>query len=116
MGLDVCEETGDRNGYDRGDFGDGHSSREAEIISGLPQTDGKVYTPYTCALFDIDQNGTAATDIEHIVALAEAFDSGIAEADRRTFAADLDNLTVADPSVDSRKGSRDAAEWMPERN
>ena len=43
---------------------------------------GQVYTPYSCLAFDIRPDGTAATDIEHIVALGEAHDSGIA-ADRR---------------------------------
>ena len=40
-----------------------------------------------------------ATDIEHIVALAEAYDSGLAESQFRTFAGDIDNLTIADPTV-----------------
>ena len=62
----------------------------------------------------ITLNGTAATDIEHIVALAEAHNSGIAADRRRAFAADLDNLTIADPTVNrSQKGAHDAAEWMP---
>ena len=57
------------------------------------------------------------TDIEHIVALAEAYDSGIAESDYRTFGGDIDNLTVAVPNV-SRidKSDSDAAEWRPDRN
>ena len=64
--------------------------------------------------FDITPSGTAATDIEHIVALAEAHDSGIDDDRRRDIASDLDNLTIADPTVNrSQKGARDAAEWMP---
>ena len=59
---------------------------------------------------------TAATDIEHIVALAEAHDSRIADDRRRDIAADLDNLTIADPSVNRAKSARDAAQWMPERH
>ena len=61
--------------------------------------------------------GTAATDIEHIVALAEAHDSGIVDDRRRDIASDLDNLTIADPTVNrSEKSDRDAAEWRPERH
>ena len=60
---------------------------------------GQVYTPYSCIPFDIAPDGTAATDIEHIVALAEAHDSRIADDRRRDIAADLDNLTIADPTV-----------------
>ena len=117
MGLSVCEETGDRSGYDRDEFGSAYSSKEDEIIDGLPQLDDQVYTPYTCTLFDIEADGTAATDIEHIIALAEAFDSGLPEAEYRTFAGDLDNLTIAAPNVNRNlKNDRDAGEWMPEMN
>ena len=117
MSLRVCEETGDRSGYDRDDFGSAYSSKEDEIVASLPQIDGQVYTPYTCTLFDIEPDGTAATDIEHIIALAEAYDSGLPEAEYRTFAGDLDNLTIAAPSVNrNEKSDRDAGDWMPEMN
>ena len=116
MGLPVCEE-GARAGYDRNAFGSAYSSLEDEIIDDLPKSEGRVYTPYTCKLFDIRADGTAATDIEHIVALAEAYDSGLAESQFRTFAGDLDNLTIADPTVNrSQKSDRDAAEWGPPQN
>ena len=78
---------------------------------------GQVYTPYSCLAFDITADGTAVTDIEHIVALAETHDSGIADERRRDIASDLDNLTIADPTVNrSEKSDRDAAEWMPARH
>ena len=118
-GLRVCSER-PREGYDRDDYGTGYSRLEDDIIAALPATmkaNGQVYTPYSCIAFDITSSGTAATDIEHIVALAEAHDSGIAADRRRAFAADLDNLTIADPTVNrSQKGARDAAEWMPARH
>ena len=63
MGLPVCEEV-ERTGYDRDAFGSAYSSLEDEIISGLPKSGGQVYTPYSCKLFDILADGTAATDIE----------------------------------------------------
>ena len=116
MGLPVCEEV-ERTGYDRDAFGSAYSSLEDEIITGLPKSGGQVYTPYSCKLFDIRSDGTAATDIEHIVALAEAYDSGLRESQFRTFAGDLVNLTIADPSVNRhQKSDRDAAEWRPARN
>ena len=116
MGLPVCEESG-REGYDRDEFGSAYSSLEDEIIHALPKSDGQVYTPYTCTLFEIRADGTAATDIEHIVALAEAYDSGLAESQFRTFAGDMDNLTIADPTVNRRhKSDRDAGEWKPPEN
>ena len=116
MGLPVCEE-GVRVGYDRDAFGSAYSSLEDEIIESLPKSGGQVYTPYTCKLFDIRADGTAATDIEHIVALAEAYDSGLAESEFRTFAGDLDNLTIADPAINrNQKSDLDAGEWGPPQN
>ena len=118
-GLQVCDEQ-PRDGYDRNAFGTGYSSLEDEIIAALPPTmkaTGQVYTPYSCLAFDITPDGTAATDIEHIVALAETHDSGISDDRRRDIASDLDNLTIADPTVNrSQKSDRDAAEWMPARH
>ena len=116
MGLPVCEEV-ERTGYDRDAFGSAYSSLEDDIIRGLPKSGGQVYTPYSCKLFDIRPDGTAATDIEHIVALAEAYDSGLPELQFRTFAGDLANLTIADPTVNRiQKSDRDAADWRPSRN
>ena len=118
-GLQVCGEQS-RNGYDRDAFGSGYSSLEDEIIAGLPATmkrGGHVYTPYSCRPFEIRADGTAATDIEHIVALAEAHDSGIADDRRRAIAADPDNLTIAGPAVNRfEKSDRDAGEWSPARH
>ena len=118
-GLQVCEEQ-PRDGYDRDAFGTGYSSLEDEIIDMLPPTmkaGGQVYTPYSCLAFDIRADGTAETDIEHIVALAEAHDSRIADDRRRNIASDLDNLTIADLTVNrSQKSDRDAGEWMPARH
>ena len=60
------------------------------------------------------------TDIEHIVAVAEAHDSGLCRAGRETrtrFARDLDNLTLASPGVNRySKSDKDAAEWLPPDN
>jgi len=118
-GLHVCEEQ-PRTGYDRDAFGTAYSSLEDDIIAALPSTmksDGRVYTPYSCTAFPIRPNGTAETDIEHIVALAEAHDSGIADDRRRDIASDLDNLTIADPEVNrSQKRDHDAAGWKPDRH
>ena len=118
-GLKVCEEQ-PRDGYDRNAFGSGYSSLEDDIIAALPATmkfSGQVYTPYSCLAFDIKADGTADTDIEHIVALAEAHDSRIPDDRRRDIASDLDNLTIADPTVNrSQKSDRDAADWTPDRH
>ena len=118
-GLQICEEQ-PREGYDRDAFGSAYSSLEDDIIDMLPSTmkaGGQVYTPYSCLAFEIRADGTAATDIEHIVALAEAHDSRIADDRRRDIAADLDNLTIADSRVNrTEKSDRDAGEWTPARH
>ena len=116
MGLPVCEEV-ERTGYDRDAFGTSYSSLEDEIIEKLPKSGGQVYTPYSCKLFDIRADGTAATDIDHIVALAEAYDSGLPDSQFRDFAGDLANLTIADPVVNrQQKSDSDAAGWRPSHN
>ena len=117
MGLQVCDEPASRTGYSRDAYGSAYRRLEDEIVAGLPQVGGQVYTPYTCTPFDIRADGTAATDIEHIVALAEAHDSGIAAADRGAIASDLRNLTIAVPSVNQNdKSDQDAGEWGPPEN
>jgi hypothetical protein len=55
-------------------------------------------------------------DVDHVVALAEAWDSGAAEWDatqRRTFANDPLNLIVASRQVNQDKADLDAGEWTP---
>ena len=60
------------------------------------------------------------TDIEHIVAAAEAHDSGLCAQSpetRTAFARDLDNLTLALPSTNQwDKSDKDPAAWLPEKN
>ncbi len=90
-------------------------SVERAIIKEL----GGLYSPYTGNHF----SSARETDIEHIVALSEAHDSGLcaaSDAIRRAFAADLLNLTLASPQVNrcdrGGKCAQDAAEWLPPHN
>ena len=116
MGLPVCDEV-ERTGYDRDAFGTAYTSLEDDIIEGLPKSGEQVYTPYSCKLFDVRTDGTAATDIDHIVALAEAYDSGLPDSQFRDFAGDLANLTIADPVVNrQQKSDSDAGGWRPSHN
>ena len=77
---------------------------------------GGILSPYTCERFA----SKGDTDIEHIVALSEAHDSGLCDADqetRRQFASDPLNLTLASPAVNRyQKEAKDVAEWIPDRN
>ncbi len=74
---------------------------------------GGIRCRYTGKLF----RSLRQTDIEHVVALSEAHDSGLCAADaatKRRFANDLLNLTLSDPAVNRyQKGAKDAGEWMP---
>ena len=101
--------------YDRDDYPYSQSV-EAEIVAAMS---GRIYGPYTGRHYST----TRQTDIEHIVAVSEAHDSGLCAADqtvRRRFASDLLNLTLAAPELNRCSGSgkcaHDAAEWLPPRN
>ncbi len=87
-------------------------SVELEIIASI----GKIYSPYTGRCFQT----RFETDIEHIIAMSEAHDSGLCAADRETrsrFARDIRNLTLASPQVNRhQKRHKDASEWLPELN
>ena len=91
-------------------------SAEAAVIASLG---GHVYGPYTGRYFA----SRSQTDVEHIVAISEAHDSGLCAAEpatRRRFSGDLLNLTLAAPEVNRcGKGGKcgyDAGEWLPPRN
>ena len=97
--------------YDRDDYAYPQSA-ESQIIAGI----GKIYEPYTGQCFATARE----MDIEHIVPLSEAHDSGLCSASTATkarFARDVLNLTLASPRVNRyEKGAKDAAEWQPQRN
>ena len=89
-------------------------SIELRIIS--ENLGGKIVSPYTGQVFQ----SRSETDIEHIVATSEAHDSGLCDEPtsvKRRFAQDLDNLTLASPSLNRyQKSDKDFAEWVPAEN
>ena len=100
--------------YDRNDYRYSQSVEDV-IIEEL----GGIYSPYTGECFSTHQE----TEIEHIVALSEAHDSGLCEPIpnimqiRRDFASDPLNLTLASPALNgSYKKHYDGAEWVPPMN
>ena len=97
--------------YDRDDY-PYPQSIEARIADRL----GGMFSPYDGTRFE----SLRESDIEHVIAVSEAHDSGLcadSAAVRRRFASDLDNLTLATPRLNrNEKGARDAAEWLPARN
>ena len=97
--------------YDSDDYRYSQSV-EDRIIRSL----GGIYGPYTGRWFGSKRE----TDIEHIVARSEAHDSGLCRAGpetKRRFSEDLQNLTLAAPSVNrNQKRDHDAAGWLPPMN
>ena len=88
------------------------SSIEADIAA----EQGGLYSPYTGREF---QN-IEETDIDHIVALSEAADSGLCDAPDEVkikFASDPANLALAAPETNRHeKRALDAAGWLPAEN
>ena len=78
---------------------------------------GYTYTPYTGRYYaSIDQ-----VDLDYIVGLAQAHDSGLCQAERaderRAFAVDLLNITLASPTINRYlKKDNDFANWQPSFN
>jgi hypothetical protein len=132
-GLRMATE-GPRTGYDRNLFGnwidadhDRCDTRE-EVLQAQsttpPQTD---YSGTACKVLAGDwvslYDGAVLTDrtqveIDHVVALAEAWDSGASAWDatrRHNFANDLTHpeLLAVSSSTNHAKGDRDPAEWSP---
>jgi len=129
-GLTVATEV--RTGYDRALFplwidadGDGCNTRYEVLIaeattaptigSGCSLTGGRWYSYYDNAYW----TAPADLDIDHMVPLAEAWDSGARSwttTRRQAYANDLGDprpLVAVTDNVNQSKGDRDPAEWMP---
>ncbi len=121
-----------RTGYARSEFkhwvdadGDGCSTRNEVLISeaddpvtvgsGCSLSGGRWYSYYDA----VSQTSASALDIDHMVPLAEAWDSGArswSAATREAFANDLGDsrsLVAVTASQNRSKGDRDLAEWLP---
>ena len=77
---------------------------------------GGIFSPYALSFF----TDRSETDIEHIVAVSEAHESGFSsrsDSERKAFGQDLDNLTLAEPHLNRhQKAGKDPADWLPEKN
>ena len=98
--------------YDRDDYAY-PQSREQDIQNEIGATSGGWYGMYEARIFA----SGSETDIEHIVAAAEAHRSGLCgrtDEEKTAFANDLNNLTLASPDLNRNdKSDKDAAEWLP---
>lgn len=127
--------TEDRAGYSRDLFrhwvdadGDGCDTRDEVLIaeadvaptvgSGCSLSGGRWYSYYEGA----SQTDPSALDIDHMVPLAEAWDSGASgwsSARREAYANDLGDsrtLVGVTASYNRSKGDQDVAEWLPPIN
>jgi hypothetical protein len=129
--LDVATEH--RDGYDRDKFnhwvdadGDGCDARDEVLIeeaddpptvgTGCSLSGGRWYSYYD----GVSHTETSDIDIDHMVPLAEAWDSGAYDwsaSRRESYANDLGDhrtLVGVTDSVNQAKGDQDPAEWLPD--
>jgi hypothetical protein len=127
--------TEDRTGYDRDLFrhwvdadGDGCDARAEVLIaeaedaptvgSGCSLSGGRWYSYYD----GVSQTSASSLDIDHLVALAEAWDSGASSwtaSRREAYANDLGDshtLVGVTAALNRSKGDQDIAEWLPPIN
>jgi hypothetical protein len=117
-------------GYDRDEFrhwvdadGDCRDTRDEVLaaesrvpVSGCDVTEGKWLSPYDHETW----TRSSDVDIDHLVALKEAWDSGARAWDdetREAYANDLGDrrsLVAVTDNVNQSKGDRDVADWLPE--
>ena len=120
-----------KTGYDRGQFGDGWASvggcdtRDRMLdrdLTGKTYLDdcrvesGKLTDPYTATRITFERGGASEVDIDHVVALGDAWQKGAQQwsYERRVrFANDALNLLSVDASANRSKGDGDAATWLP---
>jgi hypothetical protein len=119
-----------RTGYDREQFGTGWASnqgcdtRERILARDLRRRTGAschiqsglLADPYTATSIRFARGGASEVDIDHVVALGDAWQKGAQNwpyAKRVQFANDPLNLLAVDASANRRKGDGDAATWLP---
>jgi hypothetical protein len=77
---------------------------------------GTLDDPYTATTISFVKGGEVLVDIDHIVALGNAWETGaqqLSAEERRLFANDPLNLLAVDGPSNRQKGDADAATWLP---
>ncbi|KRF11336.1 hypothetical protein ASG90_16375 [Nocardioides sp. Soil797] len=107
----------DRNGCDtRNDVLAEHLTGVVLEPNGCVVTTGTYADPYTDTDIDYRHGDGFLIDIDHVVAMGNAWVTGAASWDikkRAAFANDPLNLLPADASANRQKGDGDAATWLP---
>lgn len=131
--LDALEVKGraPKTGYARAEFGSGWAIVQGcsvrEIILHRDLTDiamknecqvasGVLDDPYTGTVIQFSRDQASAVQIDHVVALSDAWQKGaqqLAYEERVAFANDPLNLIAADGPANQQKGDADAATWLP---
>ena len=89
---------------------------DQELPGRLPGTSGHLNDPYTAAAITFQRGGASEVDIDHVVALGDAWQKGAQQwsASRRVaLANDPLNLLAVDAGANRQKGDGDAATWLP---
>ena len=77
---------------------------------------GRLNDPYTATTIDYVRGGASEVDIDHVVALSDAWQKGAQRwsgVRRHVFANDPLNLLSVDAGANRAKGDGDAATWLP---
>ena len=123
-----------RTGYDREQFGGDWASvdgcdtrslilardlrRPAYVAGSCEIVTGVLKDPYTGRAIRFRFGGASEVDIDHVVALGDAWQKGAQQWTYRRrvrFANDPLNLLAVDASANRQKGDGDAATWLPSR-
>ncbi|MGZ8632525.1 MAG: HNH endonuclease family protein, partial [Solirubrobacteraceae bacterium] len=125
---------GPKTGYSREQFGDGWAtvdgcdtrdrilSRDLRAKTFRAATNqcivvsGRLADPYTSTTINYVRGSGAGVDIDHVVALSDAWQKGAQRwpaRERVAFANDPLNLLAVDASANRQKGDGDTATWLP---
>ena len=77
---------------------------------------GRLVDPYTSTTITFARGGASEVDIDHVVALGDAWQKGAWRwpyGERVAFANDPLNLLAVDASANRQKGDGDTATWLP---
>jgi hypothetical protein len=107
-----CDQRNDVLGRDLTDVVHKAGTHDCVVLSGL------LADPYsgTTIAFTRGQTTSSAVQIDHVVALADAWQKGAQQWDaatRASFANDLVNLLAVDGPLNEQKGAGDTATWLP---
>ena len=120
-----------KTGYSREQFGDGWidtdgcDTRDRILTRDLTAKtylddcrveSGALADPYTAARIQFTRGGASEVDIDHVVALSDAWQKGAQRwpaSTRVAFANDPLNLLAVDAHTNRSKGDGDAATWLP---